>query len=127
MRLLAVVSLFWVWPAMALVAEAPLPSAEQEARARYLFSQLRCMVCDGQSLEDSNAVVAADMRSEVRKQVSEGLSNSDIMARFVQQYGEAVRMSPPVSGRHFLLWAGPLLFLLVAFMLARGAFSRRAS
>jgi len=103
-------------PGLASVAVAmePLPfeSPEQEARFRALAAELRCVMCQNQSLADSNAGIASDLRREVFGLMQEGKSDTEIKAFLTERYGEFVLYQPPVAPRTWLLWFGPLLVLL---------------
>ena len=98
--------------AMAAYEEA-LPDAAQEARARSLFRELRCVVCQGQSIDESNADLAADLRQIVREKITEGESDEAIKTFLVERYGVFVLMRPPLRGDTYLLWFGPALLLLI--------------
>lgn len=98
------------FPAFALNVDKPLPNAAEEARAQALFSELRCVVCEGEAIADSPAGVAHDMRAYVRVLISEGKSDEEIRTIFTGQYGDQVLMKPPV-GKHRFLWIAPLLLL----------------
>jgi cytochrome c-type biogenesis protein CcmH len=98
--------------AMAAYEEA-LPDAAQEARARSLFRELRCVVCQGQSIDESNADLAADLRQIVREKIAEGESDEAIKTFLVERYGVFVLMRPPLRGDTYLLWFGPALLLLI--------------
>jgi len=89
-----------------------LPDAGQEARAEAIGSQLRCLVCQNESIEDSNADLAKDLRAKVREQVKAGQSDAQIMAWMVARYGNFVRLRPPLTAATFLLYATPVLALL---------------
>ena len=94
---------------------APLQfqDAAEEARFHALASELRCVMCQNQSLADSNALIALSLRREVLDLMREGRSNDQIKDHLVQRYGEFVLYRPKLSGHTWLLWAGPLLLLLV--------------
>jgi cytochrome c-type biogenesis protein CcmH len=92
-----------------------LPDPKLEARAEDLGSQLRCLVCQNESIEDSNADLAKDLRAIVRQQITEGKSDKEIMAWMVARYGTFVRLSPPLSAATLLLWGTPALALLAGF------------
>lgn len=109
--------------AFALAPEEQLP-AEQEAQARSVFRGLRCVVCQGESIADSSADVARDMRREVRSQLAQGKTPDDIKRYFVKQYGTFVLMEPPFSANTLLLWLGPVLILTIAAWTARRYFRR---
>src|SRR5262245_24691855 len=92
---------------------APLADPVLEARAKALQRELRCVVCQGQSIDESNAPLAADMRRLIREQITAGKSDDGIKGFLVARYGTLVLIRPPVSGDTYLLWFGPLLLLLL--------------
>lgn len=92
--------------------EEALPDAAQEARARSLFRELRCVVCQGQSIDESNADLAADLRQIVREKITEGESDEAIKTFLVERYGVFVLMRPPMRSDTYLLWFGPALLFL---------------
>jgi cytochrome c-type biogenesis protein CcmH len=85
-----------------------------EARARELARGLRCLVCQNQSIDDSNAPLAQDLRRIVRERLVAGASDREIEAYLVDRYGEFVLLAPPVRAGTLLLWLGPFTLLLVA-------------
>jgi len=85
--------------------------ANEEQRIRQLEEKLRCLVCQNQSLADSNAELAGDLRKQVREQVAAGRSDEQIVEYLVQRYGDFVRYDPPFKAATALLWAGPFLLL----------------
>lgn len=91
----------------------PLEDSAQEERAKNLFTQLRCMVCDGESINDSNAPMALDMRYSVRQQIHSGKSNEEILNFFQTRYGETILMEPRLELHTAPLWVAPFLFLLI--------------
>ncbi len=99
----------------------------QQERAVRLSAELRCLVCQNQSLADSNAELAADLRRQIREQISAGKSDSEVIDFMVQRYGDFVLYRPPVKATTLLLWFGPALLLLVGlFVLARNLRRQRA-
>jgi cytochrome c-type biogenesis protein CcmH len=90
-------------------------SAEIETRARDVGMQLRCVVCQNQSIEESDAPLAADMRNMVRERLVAGDSEADVIALMRDRYGDYVLLLPPVQGNTIILWAGPVV--LVGFFL----------
>ncbi len=98
----------------ALAVESPLPDAAQEARAYALFHQIRCVVCLGQSIADSPADVAADMRRTIRERVAAGDGTDDIKTFLISRYGDAILMRPPLTVKTAILWGGPTAMLLLA-------------
>jgi cytochrome c-type biogenesis protein CcmH len=96
-----------------------------EKKVITLSNELRCLVCQNQTIADSNAELAVDLRNQVRKQLSEGKSDREILDYMVQRYGEFVLYRPPFNYKTVLLWAGPFLLLLIAmFMLIQQIRSR---
>lgn len=91
--------------------EPPLADPAREVVAQSLFHELRCVVCEGQSLAESDATLAQQMRSEIRRMLSEGQSKNDITAFFVERYGDVILMRPPLATHTLVLWAAPLLLL----------------
>ncbi len=92
-----------------------LPDPAQEARAEALGSQLRCLVCQNESIEDSNADLARDLRAKVREQVKAGQTDAQVMGWMVARYGNFVRLRPPLTPATLLLYASPVLALLAGF------------
>jgi len=97
------------------------------SRAVKLSEKLRCLVCQNQTIADSNAELAQDLRRQVHEQIAAGRSDDEIVAYMVARYGDFVLYQPPVKPTTVLLWAGPaLLLLLGVFGLARVLRARRA-
>jgi cytochrome c-type biogenesis protein CcmH len=90
-----------------------LPDPAQEARARALFANIRCLVCQNESIDDSQAELAADLRKLVREKVQEGRSDAEIKTFLVDRYGEFVLMTPSLSAGNLALWGGPFLVVLL--------------
>lgn len=123
--LAAVLILLWVGPALAVGAdEKMLPDPAQEARARHLMEDLRCLVCQNQSISDSNADLARDLREIVRERVAAGETDSQVHRFMVDRYGDWILMKPPFNYRTAVLWLAPLL-LLVAGGIGAWIFIRR--
>ena len=97
-----------------------LPDPAQEARAREIFRDVRCMVCQNESIDDSEAPLAADLRRVVREQVKAGRSEGEIKGFLTDRYGEFVLLTPSFSAANILLWGGPLLVVVLGgFLLSR--------
>jgi cytochrome c-type biogenesis protein CcmH len=97
------------------------------ARAVKLGEKLRCLVCQNQTIEDSNAELAQDLRRQIREQIAAGKSDAEIIDYMVARYGDFVLYQPPVKPTTVLLWAGPALLILAGFAaLARTIRRRRA-
>ncbi len=90
----------------------PLANPVLEARAKALQKELRCLVCQGQSIDESNAPLAADLRRLIRQQMQSGQSDQQIMDFLVARYGAFVLMKPPVRQDTAFLWFGPMLLVL---------------
>ncbi len=99
------------WPAAALTPEEKLADPILEDRARALSKQLRCLVCQNQSIDDSDADLAKDLRREVRGLLQTGASDAAILERIQNSYGDYVLLRPPVSTQTLLLWLAPALIL----------------
>lgn len=110
--------------AHALTIEQPLADPAREAAARGMFQELRCVVCEGQSLAESDAVLAVQMRARIRGMIEQGESPEGIRAYFQSHYGDAILMTPPLTAHTALLWTAPLL-LLVAGGLVLRRFTRK--
>jgi len=89
-----------------------------QARYRGLIDDLRCLVCQNQSISDSNADLAKDLRREVRAMLRKGLSDDEIVKFMVDRYGDFVLYNPPVRGTTLLLWAGPFAMLFAGVLVA---------
>ena len=96
-------------------------------RAVKLGEKLRCLVCQNQTIGESNAELAVDLRRQVREQIAAGKTDADIIDYMVKRYGDFVLYEPPVKGTTLLLWGGPGLLLLIgAFTLFRIVRARRS-
>ena len=111
-------------PALAVQPDEILADPAREARARELSKELRCMVCQNQSIDDSDAPLARDLRLLVRERISAGDSNSQVIDFLVARYGEFVLLKPRFSPRTMLLWLLPPL-ALAGGAIALWAFGRR--
>lgn len=109
------VALIWLclaMPAMAVQPDEVLPDAALEARARALSRDLRCVQCQSESIDDSNASIARDLRILVRERLMAGDTDAQVRAYLVERYGEFVLLNPPAQGLNWLLWlAGPAMLL----------------
>ena len=118
-----------LWPLIVLAADA-VPTEKDgvaAARAVRLAEKLRCLVCQNQTIEDSNAELAQDLRRQIREQIAAGKSDDEIIAYMVARYGDFVLYQPPLKATTALLWAGPALLLVIGFFgLARVVRARRA-
>ncbi len=109
---------FGCWLALSLVlalANEAKPVAANpalEKRAMAIAEELRCLVCQNQTIADSSAPLAVDLKNQVREKLEQGLSDKDILDYMVQRYGDFVLYRPPVKTTTWLLWFGPFLLLL---------------
>ncbi|MEM1080072.1 MAG: cytochrome c-type biogenesis protein [Pseudomonadota bacterium] len=116
MRLLLICSLgAGLQPAQATNPIEPLDFANETQRERYadLIDEIRCTVCQNQSLASSDVPLAADLRSAVYRQILEGRADSEIRNFMRERYGDFVLYTPPLAAHTLLLWAGPPLLLLM--------------
>ena len=113
-RLVLALALALCTPAQAADTPFEFADAAEEQRYNKLAAELRCMVCQNQSLADSHADLAQDMRDEVYRMLKEGRSDEEIVGFLVQRYGDFVLYRPPVSTTTSLLWFGPPLLLALA-------------
>jgi cytochrome c-type biogenesis protein CcmH len=100
-------------------ANRQLPDARQEAKAEALMEELRCLVCQGQSIADSDAELAGDMRDLVRRRIAAGEHPAAIRAWLIQRYGSWISYKPTVEAAAWPLWLAPLVLLLVGAFLIR--------
>ena len=114
-RLVAILAvLLAVSPALALSPDEQLGDPALEHRARAISAHLRCLVCQNQSIDDSDAPLAKDLRTLVREQLTAGRSDAEIMDYVVARYGEYVLLKPRLTGETMLLWGTPFAVLLIA-------------
>lgn len=114
---------FWVfvfglmlWPmsmALAVEPDEKLEDPALEERARDISSHLRCVVCQNQSIDDSSAPLARDLRLIIRERLVEGDTNDEVVAFVVARYGDFVLLRPPFQSDTYLLWFGPFIILLL--------------
>lgn len=125
MRVWALFLLLISAPAFAVgVDEAPLEDPALEAEARAIMAGIRCLVCQNQSIEDSNADLAQDLRRIVRERLAAGDGRAEVEAYLVARYGDWILMRPPVNRYTALLWALPLLLLIGGGLAVRRFYSR---
>ena len=124
-----------LWPPVAVaqvqaaadLAPPQFTDEAEQARFHHLTSELRCVMCQNQSLADSNAQIARDMRREVLSLMREGHDDAQIKQFLVQRYGEFVLYKPRVEGRTWLLWLGPALILLAGAALVVALVRRKSA
>lgn len=125
-RLLIVLALILAQPALAdsnlppaYWANRQLPDSRQEAKAQALMAELRCLVCQGQSIADSDAELAGDMRDLVRRRIAAGEKPSTIRAWLVQRYGTWISYKPTDEPAAWPLWLAPIALLMIGAWLIR--------
>ena len=114
MRTLAVgfAFLLFVAPALAIDTDKAFDDPELQARYEHIIDEVRCLKCQNQSIKDSNAFLAGDLRREIRRMLSEGKSDDEIYDFLVARYGEFALYRPRMSGKTLVLWIAPLALLL---------------
>jgi len=123
-RLVALALAVLAGPALAVQPDEMLPDPALEARAREISAGLRCLVCRNESIDESNAELARDLRLLVRERLVAGDSDAEVVAFVVDRYGEYVLLRPTASGANLLLWiAGPAM--LAAALAAAAVYVRR--
>ena len=100
-------------PAFAVNPDEVLADPALEARARTISAELRCMVCQNQSIDDSNAELAKDLRLLVRQRITDGDSDEQVMSYIVSRYGEFVLLRPRFEAKTLMLWGAPLVLFVV--------------
>jgi cytochrome c-type biogenesis protein CcmH len=125
-----IVFLLMMVPAIAAPVSDTFSNPMTEARARNLQRQLRCLVCQGESIDESGSPFAADVRHLVRQQIADGKSDDQIQDFLVARYGDFILMKPPLQPDTWLLWLAPFLVLVgggtVAWLTVKKAASRGA-
>nr|WP_019516688.1 cytochrome c-type biogenesis protein [Sphingomonas sp. Mn802worker] len=109
----------------AALAYTQLSDPAQEAEARALMETLRCVVCQGQSIADSDADMAGDMRALVRQRIAGGERPEAVRQWLIARYGDYVTFDPPVGGKTWPLWLAPIVLLGIGALVARASFRRR--
>ncbi|MCW3835546.1 cytochrome c-type biogenesis protein CcmH [Sphingomonas canadensis] len=134
MRLRHLIAALLAMIAVPVLADSALPPAElaysqlkdpaKEAEARKLMETLRCLVCQGQSIADSDAEMAGDMRALVREKIAEGQQPAEVRKWLVERYGDYVTYDPPFSWLTAPLWLLPLLLIAAGLLIARRSFGK---
>lgn len=113
LRLAVLAALLLATPAAAVMPDEMLADPAQESRARTISKDLRCVVCQNQSIDDSDAPLAKDLRLLVREQITLGKTDAEVRDYVVARYGNFVLLKPPVEGDTLLLWVGPFAVLIL--------------
>jgi cytochrome c-type biogenesis protein CcmH len=127
MRVILLAAMMGLAAASALAIEPGerLADPALEARARALSGELRCLVCQNQSIDDSNADLAHDLRVLIRERLSAGDSDAQVLQFMVHRYGDFILLRPPVKPETYLLWFGPFMVLALG-ALGAGLYLRRS-
>jgi cytochrome c-type biogenesis protein CcmH/NrfF len=112
--LLAAACLLLALPAAAREAQPVAPDAALEARVNTLAEELRCLVCQNQSLADSHAPLAIDLKNQVREMMAAGRTDAEVVQYLVARYGDFVLYRPPLRASTVLLWLGPALLVILS-------------
>jgi cytochrome c-type biogenesis protein CcmH len=111
--------------ALAVTPDEKLDDPALEARARSLSAGLRCMVCQNQSIDDSDAPLAHDLRVLLRERIAAGDTDAEVVDFLVARYGEFILLTPRLSVRTVLLWSAPVVLLVLGGVVAWGAMRRK--
>ena len=112
-KYLFLLSFLFTW---CVQAQAPLDTAALDARVQKLSEELRCLVCQNQSLADSHADLAIDLKNQVREKMQQGASDADVITFMTERYGDFVLYRPPMKATTLLLWFGPGLLLIAGLI-----------
>ena len=117
-RILVLLFICWAGLTSAVEPDEVMYDNRLEERARMISQGLRCLQCRNESIDESNAAIAKDLRILVRERLAEGDSNKEVMDFIISRYGEYVSLQPNIQGINFILWLfGPILFLIGFFTL----------
>ena len=117
---------FWAGPAFAVLPDEILPDPALETRARDISAGIRCLVCQNQSIDDSEADLARDLRLLIRERLSAGDTDAEVIDYLVARYGAFVLLKPPLDAGTLLLWGAPIAFVVIGGLLAFAVIRRRA-
>jgi cytochrome c-type biogenesis protein CcmH len=117
----------WVGHALAIDTERAFDDPVLQARYEALNRELRCLVCQNQTIADSNAPLAADLRREVREMLAAGKTDAEIRTFMIDRYGDFVLYRPRMTAGNFLLWAAPVLLLAIGVFAVVRVVRRRAA
>lgn len=109
--------LIWVSAQVFAVDYHQLPDPAQQKAYESIISELRCLVCQNQTIADSNAELAADLRRQVYEMLQQGKSKDDVLQFMTERYGDFVLYNPPFKAKTGLLWLGPLMFLITGLIM----------
>lgn len=125
MKRLILLACLSFWSVMTLAVDPEgLADPQQDARYREMLTEIRCVVCQNQTLADSNAPLAVDLREQIRGQIEAGATDEEIVSYLTDRYGDFVLYRPPFNAVTALLWLSPLVLLLLAGLIGWRAMSR---
>lgn len=127
LRFIAVIMLLLPISSMAIDTGKAFDDPELQARYEHIIEEVRCLKCQNQSIKDSNAFLADDLRREIRRMLNEGMTDTEIYDFLVERYGEFALYRPRFSGKTLLLWLAPALLLLGGGILLANIIRRRMS
>ena len=113
-------------PVLAIDTEVAFDDPALQHRYEVINRELRCLVCQNQTIADSNATLAQDLRREVRDMIAAGKTDDEIRDFMIERYGDFVLYRPRMTAQNFLLWAAPVLLLLIAAVVLVRVVRRRA-
>ena len=114
---ISIITQFFSNSIYAVEPEEFLQNPQQEMRARNITKNIRCLVCQNQSIDDSNAPLARDLRILIRNKIKEGNSNDEIYIFLTDRYGDFILLKPPFKSSTFVLWFLPLIFFIVGIFI----------
>lgn len=121
-----VVTLLTAQLALAIDSAPAFSDPAQQARYERVIRELRCLVCRSETIADSNATLAADLRRQVREMMAAGKTDQEIFQHMTDRYGDYVLYNPPLAARTWLLWGGPILLLLGGAAIAGFVIARKS-
>jgi cytochrome c-type biogenesis protein CcmH len=124
--LIAILVLMCAQPVFAIDSAPAFDDPALQARYERLTRELRCLVCRSETIADSNATLAADLRRQLRELMAAGKSDAEILQYMTDRYGDYVLYKPPVTPRTWLLWAAPVLLLIGGAVIAAVVIARKS-
>lgn len=121
-----VAALLFAQLALAIDSAPAFTDPAEQARYERVIRELRCLVCRSETIADSNATLAADLRRQVRELMAAGKTDQEIFQHMVDRYGDYVLYKPPLAARTWLLWGGPILLLVGGFAIAGFVIARKS-
>jgi cytochrome c-type biogenesis protein CcmH len=117
LRILLLILFLLPFSAVALTSEERLSDPDKEKQAHEIFKQIRCVVCSGESINDSKADIAKSLRVLIRQRVSQGMAEKQIIDEIINSYGESILMKPPFNKNTLILWIAPLFILIAGIVI----------